>query len=170
MSNTIVPSFRTYHIDANFRGVIAEFPTNTTEYLKAERFDVGLGINWTTDLSSMEIPDVVQTILPGVAKVEVWHKDRIEEELTSEDAEGIMQAIALKDTIRLTYAIEPGLVSKNGLLIAWRIRHESVQPPYQLGVLASPDDLTLTRSLIEFTATPHIVNLPGLLDRLRDQV
>jgi hypothetical protein len=162
MSDVLTPNLRTYPIRENSLGCIAEFPPGQSEYLKVERFTDSIGINWTTDLSPEAVPKAIASVLPGNAVVEVWHSNRIDE-LTSPYLEDIQQAIRSEKTTRITYEIEPGRVSRGGLIFAWRIRNNAAEKPHQLGVRVAEEELTIPIGLLAVTATPRVRNSPDLL-------
>lgn len=164
MPNLIHPNIRTYPVD-HYQGSVAEFPTDPQEYLKVEIFAVEAGVNWTTDLGATDVAEIVSKSLSVLAEVEVWHPTGIDT-FSSHDLDSITGSILSSETIRLTFGVDPDALALGGLAVAWRICNDNSAPPHQLGILQNLENLTLTRSLIQQTATYSIKNNPDLLDQI----
>ncbi|MBP7807275.1 hypothetical protein KA047_02150 [Candidatus Saccharibacteria bacterium] len=168
MSELVTPNLRHYPI-GSYDGAIAEFDTVPPELLKVESFVDDMGINWSTHIPAAGVPAAVAEVIPHIADVMVTKKS---EQITvlSNDTEALLRVATAEDTMRLDYTIEPGELSFNGLveslLVVWRLRDISGEPPYQLGVLTPSSALDIPRQLIAATATENVRSTPDLLDRL----
>lgn len=160
MSEVLTPDLRTYSLTENRIGVIAGFPGDTGEYIKAENFGDILGINWTTDLGAEQIPEQVNPLLPAPAEVEAWGET---------SGKIVLGREIIPETFRLTYCIEPNQLCKDGLVIVWRQINGS-KPPYQIGALVSIDQIEIPRSLIESTATGAVKARRDILDFLLEKI
>ena len=147
----------------------AVFEAGVQELLKVEVFSDAIGINWTTGLGAVEISKIVQNILPGPAEVDIFHWDEIKK-FSSDESGRILDEITARDTIRMTYSVEPSEVACSGLLVAWRIATGGESYFNRLGVLIDPtDSLVIPESLIDVSASRHVKSTPSLLETLIEQ-